>query len=167
MSGSVDGTVRVWDVGSGEQLAKCQGHSDWVMGVAVTPNGSLAASGGRDGTLRLWTMSGKEVRKIKHTGEVTCVALAPDGSRAVSGQGKQVLIWDCNTGSNIKGLSKHTGAVRRVAVSPGGDKVVSGSQDMTVMVWDMRGLSHERTLHYTRTKGDEHAKNKYQERACA
>ena len=64
------------------------------------------------------------MRKIKHTGEVTCVALAPDGSRVVSGQGKQVLIWDCNSGSNIKGLSKHTGAVRRVAVSMRGDKIV-------------------------------------------
>lgn len=49
MSGSVDGTVRIWDVGTGAQLTKCQGHSDWVMGVAVTPNGSLAASGGGTG----------------------------------------------------------------------------------------------------------------------
>ena len=122
----MDGTVRIGDVGTGGQLIKCQGHSDWVMGVAVTPNGSLAASGGRDGTLRLWTMSGKEVRKIKHTGEVSCVALAPDWGRVVSGQGKQVLVWDCNTGSNIKGLSKHTGAVRRVGVSPRGTRSYRG-----------------------------------------
>ena len=68
VSGSVDGTVRVWDVRSGEQLAKCQGHSDWVMGVAVTPNGSLAASGGRDGTLRLWTMSGRRCARSSTRG---------------------------------------------------------------------------------------------------
>ena len=91
-------------------------------------------------------MSGREVRKIKHTGEVSCVALTPDGSRAVSGQGKQVLVWDCNTGGHVKGLTKHTGAVRRVAVSARGDKAVSGSQDMTVMVWDLGGLCHERTF---------------------
>jgi WD40 repeat protein len=146
VSGSVDGTVRVWDVGSGAQLVKCEGHSDWVMGVSVTPNGSLAASCGRDATVRLWTLSGREVRKIQHTGEVTCVALCPDGGRVLSGQGKQVLVWDCNSGKSVKTLSKHTGAVRRVAVSPRGDKAVSGSQDMTVMIWDLGSLEHERTL---------------------
>ena len=79
VSGSVDGTVRVWDVAAGSQLVKCEGHTDWVTGVAVTGNGSLAASCGRDGSVRLWTMSGREVRKIAHSGEVMGVALAPDG----------------------------------------------------------------------------------------
>ena len=41
VSGSVDGTVRIWDVKAGSQLAKCEGHGEWVTGVAVTPSGSL------------------------------------------------------------------------------------------------------------------------------
>ena len=146
VSGSVDGTVRVWEVASGTQVAKCEGHSDWVTGVAVTGNGSLAASCGRDGTVRLWTLSGREVRKLQHTGEVMGVALAPDGGRVCTAQGKLVLVWDCNSGQNLKSLSKHTGVVRGVAVSGDGGKIVSCGQDFAVMVWDMARLTHERTL---------------------
>ena len=146
VSGSVDGTMRIWDVGSGTQVAKCEGHGEWVTGVAVTPSGSLAASCGRDGSVRLWTLAGREVRKLQHTGEVMGVGLAPDGGRVCSAQGKLVLVWDCNSGQNIKSLSKHTGVVRSVSVSMSGDKIVSCGQDFAVIVWDMERLVHLRTL---------------------
>jgi len=146
VSGSVDGTVRMWDVSTGEQVSKCEGHTDWVMGVAVTPNGSLAVSCGRDATVRLWTLSGAEVSHMKLKTEVICVSLLPDGSRMVCGQGKQVWVLDVQTKKLVKAMSKHTGVVRAVAVSPGGDRAVSGSMDMTVMLWDLATLAHERTF---------------------
>jgi WD40 repeat protein len=116
------------------------------MGVAVTPNGSLAASCGRDATVRLWTFSGAEVAIIKLKTEVICVALAADGSRLVVGQGKQVWVLDAQKKKLIKAMSKHTGVVRAVALSPSGDFALSGSMDMTVMLWDMTKLEYVRSF---------------------
>src|SRR6266851_1407291 len=53
-SGGADGTVRLWDAGSGAWLHTLRGHTDMVWGVALSGDGQLAASGGADGTVRLW-----------------------------------------------------------------------------------------------------------------
>jgi WD40 repeat protein len=51
---SPDGTVRLWEVASGQLLASMQGHAGGVWGVGLSANGSLLASGGADGAVRLW-----------------------------------------------------------------------------------------------------------------
>lgn len=49
-----DGTVRLWDVVTGEERQVLEGHADWVRSVAYSPDGSLLASGSADGTIMLW-----------------------------------------------------------------------------------------------------------------
>ena len=58
-----DKTVRVYDPNSGGHVATLTGHTDWVYGVALSPDGAKLATASADGTVKLW-----------HTGENRLVA---------------------------------------------------------------------------------------------
>jgi WD40 repeat protein len=55
VSGSWDGTLRLWDLSSGQTIRTFEGRRDRVLAVAVTPDGHRAVSGSKDGTLLLQT----------------------------------------------------------------------------------------------------------------
>ena len=69
---------------------------------------------------------------------MTCLALTPDGHRAVSGSEDETLrVWDLDSGKCLRELKGHTDIIRCVAVTPDGRRAVSGSDDKTVRVWDL------------------------------
>ena len=47
-SGDTDGTVRLWNVDTGEPIARLTGHTDMVYSVAFSPDGHRLASTGYD-----------------------------------------------------------------------------------------------------------------------
>jgi WD40 repeat protein len=64
-AGLFDGTVRLWDVLSGKQLARLEGHEGGgVASVAFAPDGRTLASGGFDTTVLLWDV-GKFIKPHK------------------------------------------------------------------------------------------------------
>jgi WD40 repeat protein len=89
VSGSLDGTIRVWNAMTGETAAgPFTGHTGSVNSVAFSPDGHHIVSGSHDGTIRVWNAMTGETAAGPFTGHtywVTSVAFSPDGQHIVSG----------------------------------------------------------------------------------
>src|SRR5262245_14407853 len=53
-SGSVDNSIKLWDVKTSEAQATLKGYTDPVYSVAYSPDGKTLASGSGDDTIKLW-----------------------------------------------------------------------------------------------------------------
>jgi WD40 repeat protein len=93
-----DDEIRVWDARSRKIVRSLSGHHDSVRSVALSPDGTLLASGSRDRTVRLWDLTGTP--RPLQDGMVEQVA----GTSGVSGLDSlsddeflyEVWNWDCD-----------------------------------------------------------------------
>ena len=53
-SGCLDGTVKLWDVATGQLAITLKGHTGAVMSMAFSPDGHRLVSVATDGVVRKW-----------------------------------------------------------------------------------------------------------------
>ena len=140
---AVASSIGIWlyDTATHQEVALLTGHTDDVISVAFSPDGSALASGSWDETVRLWdAVTGQEKATLTgHAGltgaGVMSVAFSPDGDTLASGGFRQVRLWDAKTGQPKATLRRHTGYVYSVAFSPDGGTIASGSESGTIILW--------------------------------
>jgi hypothetical protein len=139
LTGSDEGAVRVWDIETGRELRQLRGHNGFVYGVAFSPDGRQALSGGsNDGLMIHWDVNtGRELRRFQGLrGNIRSLAFSPDGRKALSTGDNDVILWDLTSGQEVRRYRGHPSPVCAVAFSPDGRRILSGGTDGTVRLWD-------------------------------
>jgi len=144
LSGSWDGTLRLWDLNTGSTTRRFVGHTKDVLSVAFSVDNRQIVSGSRDKTIKLWNTLGECKYTIGepegHTEWVSCVRFSPVTNNPIivsCGWDKLVKVWNltnCKLRSNLYG---HTGYINCVTLSPDGSLCASGGKDGVAMLWDL------------------------------
>ena len=116
------------------------GNQGIVRSVAFSPDGSRIATGGYDGSTKLWDRDGKPITSINsNQGSANSVAFSPDGSRlATAGFDRSTKLWD-KDGKPITSINSNQGSVYSVAFSPDGSRIATGGADGSTKIWDKDG----------------------------
>jgi WD40 repeat protein/serine/threonine protein kinase len=141
---SWDGTVKVWEVETGRELLTFRGHKEPVSRVAFSPDGRRLVSLSPK-TVLVWdAATGAELQTLGPPSERNRYGLAysPDGRFvAVTTQEQTIVLWEVETGREVRVFQGHRSVVKNVAFSPDGQFLASGAGDLVrsepgeVMVW--------------------------------
>lgn len=136
---SRDGTARVWDAGTGEEIFTFTRHTGVVTGVAFSPDGMRLATSSHDHTAKVWdSATGQELLTFSgHNDWIEDIAFSPDGSRLITAsRDGAAKIWDSTMGEELLTLAGHTAVITGVEFSTDGRRVATASMDGTAKVWD-------------------------------
>jgi WD40 repeat protein/serine/threonine protein kinase len=138
--GNDDPRIRLWDLESGDEVQRFQGHNAQIRSVAFSPIGGYILSASDDGTVRLWSLqTSNEVNRFGgHSGLITRAVFMPSGYQMLtSSQDGTLRLWDITNGAEIRHYWGHNKLVYSAEFSPDNTTILSSSTDGTVRLWDL------------------------------
>ncbi|MEO5358015.1 MAG: protein kinase [Nitrospirae bacterium YQR-1] len=140
LSGSVDKTIKLWDIETGDLINTFKGFLNGITSVHLSENGLYAMAGTMDRTISFWDVKkGKQIRALKaHEGVVRSVYLSNDCHLALSsGDDRTVKVWDVASGRLIRTYDGHPDPVMAVSLSADNRFFITGCADRKLKLWQM------------------------------
>jgi F-box and WD-40 domain protein CDC4 len=134
-SGSMDGTVRVWNLRSGQCQHVLVGHTSLVGLLGLSSSSLVSAAA--DSTLRIWDPDTGVLRHTlaAHTGAITC--FQHDEFKVLSGSDGTLKMWDVKDGTVVRDLLSGITGVWQVVFEGRWCVAASNQNDQTMLdVWD-------------------------------
>lgn len=154
VSGSEDGTVRIWDWAGAKQLMREDAHEMGVLALRCAPQADRAVSGDRLGDVIAWDLNAcsmlwKKQGKKKISGGVTGIDISADGKKLCASLNTgMVTLWDFEAGEPVSAAGqKKWGSINTVRFAPDGKELVSGGDDGMLRFWSSDNLEVEDFIH--------------------
>src|SRR5262249_45221978 len=154
-------TALLWDVATGKQLGRLEGHSGGapgfaanprgrppgmrpleedsgdVLGVALSADGKLAWTAGRDRSVQVWDCAtGRAVRSFR-IGPMEHARFAPDARSLVTSSKSGLRVWNTADGE-LRSYEPSVREVSSIDFSTDGRRFLTCHRDALTEVWDAR-----------------------------
>eukprot|EP01063_Lacrimia_lanifica_P003635 TRINITY_DN11959_c0_g1_i1.p1 TRINITY_DN11959_c0_g1~~TRINITY_DN11959_c0_g1_i1.p1 ORF type:complete len:431 (+),score=183.86 TRINITY_DN11959_c0_g1_i1:61-1353(+) len=126
------------------------GHTDTVVAVAFSADGSMLATGGMDGRMILWTAEGEQVAVTEDLGDaIAYLFWHPKGKIVFAGSAdSQSAMWN-DKGTCMTFFTGHAAEVTCGCLASDGKMLVTGSEDLSVRVFAPK--TGEQLVHFSNT----------------
>jgi WD40 repeat protein len=144
VSGSWNGTARVWDVNTGKTILRIKTGHKWARAVMYSPGSSKLATGGNeDNAVKIWDAeTGELLNTLEHDNWVYSLAWTSDGKNLISGSFGPVRIFDTTTWQQIailelEGPTTGINIVTTISLSQNNRFFASVYHNKTARLWNL------------------------------
>jgi len=140
-----DRLVKVWNLTNCKLKTNHFGHTGYLNTVTVSPDGSLCASGGKDGKAMLWDLNeGKHLYTLDGGNIINSLCFSPNRYWLCAATGPSIKIWDLESKSVVDELKpelislsakSHQADCISLAWSADGQTLFAGYTDNLIRVW--------------------------------
>eukprot|EP00172_Hildenbrandia_rubra_P000945 Plantae.Rhodophyta-Hildenbrandia_rubra.ctg15401.p1 GENE.Plantae.Rhodophyta-Hildenbrandia_rubra.ctg15401~~Plantae.Rhodophyta-Hildenbrandia_rubra.ctg15401.p1 ORF type:complete len:323 (-),score=43.44 Plantae.Rhodophyta-Hildenbrandia_rubra.ctg15401:930-1898(-) len=142
-----DKLVKVWNLTNCKLRTNLQMHTGYLNAVTVSPDGSLCASGGKDGVAMLWDLQeGKHLYSLEANDIIHALCFSPNRYWLCAATNSCIKIWDLESKTVVDELRDEFGettigskaalpACISLAWSADGSTLFSGYTDNIIRVW--------------------------------
>lgn len=144
VSASWDKTVKVWNLHDCKLRSTLAGHRGYINSVSVAPDGSLCASGGKDGVAMLWDLAGgKHLYSLDAGHVINALVFSPNRYWLCAATDRGIKVWDLEYKTVVDDLDAPVEGVElakqpkpvSLAWSRDGNTLYSGYTDGVIRVW--------------------------------
>ncbi|ESW97398.1 hypothetical protein KL921_001060 [Ogataea angusta] len=144
ISAGSDKLVKAWDLRDYTLAADFVGHNGYVSCITISPDGSLCASGGKDGAIILWEMSSKKktLYTLQAGDEINALAFSPNRYWLCVATASSIKIYNLQERTLKEELKPEVAEGKTpecisLAWSHDGQNLFSGYTDNVIRVWQV------------------------------